>query len=329
MSTNIQSAIADDNKNPDVVLPVIAYYGTGRLWNQKKATEKKISDTGFFYSRTSGYFDCLEPASSYKYFVDWFRFISRMHTDMRDQNIQRFGERALQMETPFQALLNGVMAAVDVCLAHTGWQGLRYSSIHQAPVVEHRGSGMLEVRQLSDGIRNMIAMVADIASRSVRLNTQFKERAPFLSPGIVLIDEVDMHLHPEWQQRVLGLLRRAFPKIQFVVATHSPQVLSTIESRHIRLLTVNVEGEPVAAVPAAESYARSNADVLEAVMHTSPIPAVKESGKLAKYRQLVEQGELHTSEIKHLQQKLEQALGRDHPELIHLEKVKLRRELLK
>ena len=54
--------------------------------------------------------------------------------------------------------------------------------------------------------------------------------------GIVLIDEVDLHLHPTWQQRIIGDLKEIFPKVQFIVTTHAPAVISTVKSEIIILL---------------------------------------------------------------------------------------------
>lgn len=91
--------------------------------------------------------------------------------------------------------------------------------------------------ELSDGYRNMTAMVADLAWRASVLNPHLLGDAPSLTPGVVLIDEVDLHLHPRWQRRVLGDLLRAFPQVQFVVTTHSPQVISSAKPEWIRILT--------------------------------------------------------------------------------------------
>lgn len=323
----LQTNVTNEHSKIETVLPVIAYYGTGRLWSQKKYAEKTTFGAEF-YSRTAGYLDCLDPSSSYKTFVDWFRYAAKAHRDQRDQNEQRYGEQGLTMPTPYAALLKGITQVVDSCLKHSGWHGLRYSSIHNAPVVEHSQHGILEVSQLSDGLRNMIALVADLAYRAIRLNSQFKQRAPEQSPGIVLIDEVDMHLHPQWQQQVLGQLCTAFPQLQFIVTSHSPQVLSGISKKHIRLLGTNNIGEPIAAQPLAESYTRSNADVLQTIMHVNPVPQTAHSRKIAQYSQLVEQGNLKSPELAMLRQQLSSELGDDHPDLIRLEMVKRRRELL-
>jgi predicted ATP-binding protein involved in virulence len=78
--------------------------------------------------------------------------------------------------------------------------------------------------------------VGDIARRAVILNERDGIDAPALAFGVVLIDEVDLHLHPQWQRQVMGDLRRAFPNLQWIVTTHSPQVLSSVENRQVRRL---------------------------------------------------------------------------------------------
>lgn len=326
----LQQLVSDSDRS-EVSLPIMAYYGTGRLWNQKKITEKKTFESEF-YSRTAGFLDCLDPSSSYKYFVDWFRYTSKAHNDLRDQNEQRFGERGLRMETPYASLIRSISKAVNTCLKHTGWSNLRFSSIHNAPIVEHSVFGTLEVNQLSDGLRNMIAMVADIAYRVTRLNSYMKTDAILETEGIVLIDEIDMHLHPEWQQMVLLQLREAFPKIQFIVTTHSPQVLSSISKKHIRILGKSIEGKELAAIPIAESYARTNAEVIQGIMHLSPTPSFSEQTLLKEYRDLIEQGDITDSEIlgkiDQLKSELNSLLGENHSELVRLTLVFRRRKIL-
>lgn len=83
----------------------------------------------------------------------------------------------------------------------TGWRDLEYSSSHnQQLVMNHPQHGKIPLAQLSDGLRNAVAMVADIAFRCVKLNPHLRDEAALKTQGIVLIDEVDMFLHPAWQQ---------------------------------------------------------------------------------------------------------------------------------
>jgi predicted ATP-binding protein involved in virulence len=90
----------------------------------------------------------------------------------------------------------------------------------------------------------MIGMVADIAYRCVTLNPQFDGEAARLTPGIVLIDEIDLHLHPKWQHRVVEDLKRTFPKIQFFATTHSPFIIQSLRDNELINLD-NRDGEYV------------------------------------------------------------------------------------
>jgi predicted ATP-binding protein involved in virulence len=313
--------------NQQVLLPLIAYYGAGRLWNQKRNNKPPVIEREFF-SRTVGYQDCLDPASSYGLFVNWFRYVSLADADLLNQQRERFGLRYAGSDTPYSPLILTIRQTVNECLAASGWHNLRWSFSHQTVVMEHHDYGVLEVGQLSDGVRNMIGMVADIAYRMVRLNSDLGLVAVQETPGLVLIDEVDVHLHPEWQQVVLRNLTDAFPRVQFVVTTHSPQVISTIPSRQVRVLAENVFGETVAAIPSAQTYGRSNADVQQSVMGVPPEPELPESVELRRYQALVEQGDWRSVEVLQLRKVLEGVLGADHPALIRADLVMRRREAL-
>ena len=95
--------------------------------------------------------------------------------------------------------------------------------------------GWRDITRASD-TRTVIALVADIARRAVMLNQFDGADAPARVEGVVLIDELDLHLHPRWQRVALPGLREAFPRLQVVVTTHSPQVLSSAENRQVRRL---------------------------------------------------------------------------------------------
>jgi predicted ATP-binding protein involved in virulence len=89
----------------------------------------------------------------------------------------------------------------------------------------HDGQGWRPFNQLSDGQRRIAAIFCDLALRCASLNSQLGETCISDTPGIVTIDELDLHLHPSWQRSVVGDLRRVFPQIQFVVTSHSPFLL--------------------------------------------------------------------------------------------------------
>ncbi|HBL4972090.1 AAA family ATPase [Enterobacter cloacae] len=198
-----------------------------------------------------------------------------------------------------------------------------------------RTSGRLEVKiindketinifQASKGQLVYLALIADLARRLISLNPTLNN--PLNGQGIVLIDEVELHLHPEWQQNIIRNLTSTFPNLQFIITTHSPQVLSTVSKKNIRKLSENIHGEEIIATPMAESYARSSSEVLSTVMHVEPIPKFPERKKLEKYRKIIEQGDFRSEEASNLLHELTLALGADHEELISLSIVRRRRE---
>ena len=111
-----------------------------------------------------------------------------------------------------------------------------YDPVEQGPMVHFDNGHVAPWSELSDGYHVFIALVADIARRAVMLNGFDGSDAPARVEGVVLIDKLDLHLHPRWQRVALTGLRTAFPRLQFVVTTHSPQVLSSAENRQVRRL---------------------------------------------------------------------------------------------
>jgi predicted ATP-binding protein involved in virulence len=296
-----------------VVLPMLAYYGTGRLWQQKKRAEGKLPRS----SRTIGYADCLDPASSYKSFVAWFRY---WNLNAKESRMKAMEQGLAHTSTEFDGFIDAVAGAVNTCLAPAQWSDIGYSFTQNALVARHAVHGELPVEQLSDGIRNMIGMVADMAFRAVKLNPQFGPQAVLQTPGIVLIDEVDMHLHPEWQQVVLQGLNNAFPLVQFIVTTHSPQVLSTMPKECVRLLGPGADGQTLATVPLSDTYGMPSHRVLERVMHVNPQPPVHEMQDLNELTSLIDQGQGDSARAVQLMEQLLSTLGQGHDHLQKLQR---------
>jgi predicted ATP-binding protein involved in virulence len=308
---NLQEAVRTTGNS--VVLPLLAYYGTGRLWQQKKLTEGKLPRS----SRTIGYTDCLDPASSYKSFVAWFRY---WNLNAKESRIKAMEQGLAHVPTEFDGFIDAVAGAVNTCLTPAQWCNVGYSFTQDTLVARHPVHGELPVEQLSDGIRNMIGMVADMAFRAVKLNPQFGAQAVLQTPGIVLIDEVDMHLHPEWQQVVLQGLKNAFPLVQFIVTTHSPQVLSTVPKECVRLLGLGDDGQTLATVPLSDTYGMPSHLVLERVMHVNPQPPVHEMPELNELTSLIDQGQGDSPRAGLLMAQLLNTLGQGHDHLQKLQR---------
>lgn len=303
----------------DEILPLISYYGTGRLWGLKKITlNKKQHET----SRLSGYIDCLDPLSSYKSFESWYVDICLAELELKIEEIEKNNLDISNNE--FTSIRKSIQQAVNhIVEKNTGWKDIVYKKRAETIVAQNETFGELSLMQLSDGIRNMIGLVADIAYRAVKLNPHL-ENAPKQTPGIVLIDEVDMHLHPKWQQTVLTDLTKAFPNIQFIVTTHSPQVLSTVKKEQIRIL-----GDNVVSTPSTHSFGEDSSVLLAELMNVSPLPPLEIVEKRKEYQRLIEDREYESPRAKQLQKELIENYGENSEFIIQTEMLIRRFEALK
>lgn len=292
------------------ILPLIAYYGTGRLWSEQRQTEYRRSSVTNVAERITGYADCLTSSSSFKGISAWFE--------------HRFRQAALpsfRESLPANlAMIEGVKTATDTVLQPTGWSSLRWDDELHTLTAKHETRGELPLSMLSDGVRTMLALVADVARRCASLNPQLSDRAPIETPGVLIVDEVDMHLHPRWQQQVLGLLQSAFPALQIIVSTHSPHVLSTVDKSSIRVLHIS-NGDVVVETPLIQTRGVQSADVLATVMDVDPIPHVEESTALSAYRKLIEVGEAEGHEASALRQRLIAHYGESHQVMLDADRL--------
>jgi predicted ATP-binding protein involved in virulence len=323
----VQKQVQSESAN-QLDLPVFGYYGTGRLWAQKhlrdadKLSEAEEADLPI---RTFGYRNCMDPASSYKHFREWFIWAWESRSNMRERAHVTDEERRNADHR-----IKVIQHVVDIFLMETtGWHTLEYSVEDQKSVIlNHDEHGRMKVDYLSDGIRSMLAMVGDIAYRCIKLNPHFGNMATNETHGVVLIDEVDMHLHPSWQQLVLGQLQKAFPKIQFIVTTHSPQVLSTVRQECIRVIGTDPIGNLIAEPPLARTYGEPSGTVMHAVMHVDPQPPVSEKPKLQRLTELVDQGRYESNEAVRLRAELLDLLGEAHPQLQRIQRSIARQKTL-
>jgi predicted ATP-binding protein involved in virulence len=185
----LQKSVQD---NQPVTLPLFSYYGTGRLWKVKRLTEGK-DPTNKPASRLDGYQDCLSPESTYSAFAQWLRRETIADFERRMQLIEQAGleDAHINGATVRSKLLGAIRQAVDTVLQTSGWHNVRYSANEKEVVAHHPEQGVVPVSSLSDGVRNMIGMVADIAYRAVRLNPQLLENAVRKTSGLVFGFSVD------------------------------------------------------------------------------------------------------------------------------------------
>jgi len=211
-------------------------------------------------------------------------------------------------------LLNNIRKSINIALQHIGYENIRYDAELSSVVIENNEIGILSVELLSDGVKSMLAMVADIAHRCTRLNPHFSN-ASQLTKGVVLIDEVDMHLHPSWQQNVLNDLQTIFPLIQFIVTTHSPQVLSTVKQDNIRLID---SSKSKAVKPFVNPYGKQSIVALEDIMNVTSLPSksvVEEVKLLEEYMKIINSGDIYNNALATMRQQLNATYGDDYIQL--------------
>lgn len=299
-----------------LTLPLISYLGTSRLWFEGRFTSNAEYTTLDVdeYSRTSGYLNCLSYSSSFKAFTAWYGWVYRAYLESQIAAFQRnvaldhTGQR-------FAETVEVIKLAVDALVKEaTGWHSLEYSQRHnQQLIMQHEQHGIMSVDMLSDGLRNAIAMVADLAFRAYKLNPHLGARAAQETPGVALIDEVDMFLHPSWQQTILKSLRTAFPKLQLIVSTHSPQVLTTVPSESIRILR---QGN-VYAAPAGTEGARPGRLLTSTLGLASERPEQNvATQELLQYLDMVNRDDWNSEEALALRAKLDQRYQGNEPALL-------------
>ena len=198
--------------------PLFAWYGVDRL-ARTRGRRRKVERTG---DRWEAYASALDPNLDEAPLLQWLQDEMLGDVARRQQEApERFFDKAVMDAT--------VRATPRVTNA---W----YDPVEQSPIVGFDDGHVASWPELSDGYHVFIALVADIARRAVMLNEFDGADAPARVEGVVLIDELDLHLHPRWQRVALPRLREAFPRLQLVVTTHSPQVLSSAENRQVRRL---------------------------------------------------------------------------------------------
>ena len=245
--------------NTSLILPVIAYYGTGRVWDYHREKQNDVFKTN---NRSNGYINCVDGTANIKLMMNWF---SKM-------TIQKYQNQELGLGDIPE--LEAVYSAMESCykrITGSDFVKIQYNMGSSELEVAYKdalgGLMKISINQLSDGYKSTISLVADIAYRMAVLNPQLLGNVCKETDGIILIDEVDLHLHPTWQQRILKDLTEIFPKVQFIVSTHAPSVISAVKSENIVMLD---DGEVYE--PSGEIHGKDINTIISGVMHSTERP---------------------------------------------------------
>jgi predicted ATP-binding protein involved in virulence len=304
--------------------PVLAYYGASR--GHIEVPERLRSAKNNYDHPTAALVDCFNPASDFREMLEWF--------DLEESSELRENKGIVNENyAPFQSL-EAVRAAVTGLLGD--FKNPYFNQKHKFMLTRTSDGAPMLVNQLSQGYQSMLALAMDFARRLAIANShlehgdtyateqvfeecmklseltsesmveQLNSELPMNAPAIMLVDEIDLHLHPSWQQRVLQDLMRTFPLTQFIVTTHSPQVLSTVPRENIRVLEQTETGT-VARTPDFSPLAHESGDALAKIMGTHREPPMALQDDIRQYEQLVRAGQESQPNAQGLRAALEHA----------------------
>ena len=301
-------------RNPEskATLPVYAYYPTSRhlttLQSVSTNTRKSFGRIDSLNSSGSAFTD-------YGYVVDWLYdlYVAELIAHDNDDNDTKISN---ERDTINRAIKQVIPEVSSIGFTKKSPRKLLLKWTNKDGDIEDR-----LVSQLSDGYRMMLTLVIDFARRLVQANPHLPD--PLASEAVLIIDEIDLHLHPSWQQRIIADLRKAFPNTQLIVATHSPQVISSVQPDNVFIFS---DGQYEHAI-GQHTYGVESYRVLEDIFGVSPVPEIEEITALKqKYQSAIENGEGESTAAVALRQNLETHIGKISPFMINARAEILRRK---
>lgn len=228
-----------DRASREPSAPLMMHYSTARSIMNEQAERKSAAGTSQL-----AYVNALQSnALSLRQFADWMR-----------AQIELASERLAS-----QHLVDGINTALERFLP--GYSNLRPSTESASRVEIEINGTTLDVRQLSDGERSVLALILDIAKRLTQANPRLDDPLK-TAEAVILIDEIDLHLHPQWQRKIIGNLEKTFPRCQFIATTHSPQIVGEVPHDKIQIIKDGQVYSP------DRSFGVDSSRVLEEIMDT-------------------------------------------------------------
>jgi predicted ATP-binding protein involved in virulence len=291
-------------------LPVVVFYGTDRVVRkeiQRRRGFKKV------FTRFDALQDSMFAETHFKKAFEWFNAIED------EERRERIRLKDLDYEDPRVA---AVRLAVERLLPAKHFN-LRTETKPLRLVIDRRlANGPVKtfrISQLSDGVRVILGMAMDLSRRMIEANPHLKPSQALHSSAIVLIDEIDLHLHPSWQQTVLDGFMAAFPNAQFIVSTHSPQVLSAVPASSLRVIKFEdssqiADGSKDDLSPGQliirDEYSFLKGAQAQYILETifavpARAPHLESTKNLEKYRNMISEGTWDTQEGLELRSKID------------------------
>lgn len=291
-------------KEPKALIsfPVVAYYRATRRISEMPPLGDIFK---LRLERQLAFKDAMDAGASYQAMCQWFylRENQELREKLRNQKIHDFQYPDLR----------AIRQAISKTLENV--KRVFFDGTPPSLMVEfENGCGAprsMALTQLSDGYRNLLGIVLDFSRRLALAHPNWDN--PLEAPGILLIDEIDLHLHPKWQQRIIPNLQGVFPNTQIIVTTHSPQVLTTVHRRNITIIK-----DQQLHTPHGSTYGAESQQVMRQVMEADGRPPDNpNAAAIYNLFALINQGKLEAAGEKC--QELMSQIGPDDPALIEAE----------
>lgn len=274
----------------DITLPLICTYGTERLWFEASHRKRSKEDSSkpALPSRLDGYRDCFDFTIQESSLLAWIRAEVSAGHERREETVT------------YRVARDAIISCVE------GAKSLYYDERYKDLVVSFEQFGHQLFKNLSDGQRIVLTLVGDLVRRATTLNPNLADHVLKKTPGVVLIDELDLHLHPTWQRRIIHDLKTTFPSIQFIATTHSPQLIGEALPEEVIRLGGDEPTSP------AQSFGMDSNWILKNVMGADERDkAVK--AKMQEVESLISDFKLDTAQAK--VDELRSEIG-NHPDLV-------------
>ena len=273
-------------------MPLFVTYGTNRSVLDIPLRIRNRHE----FSQAAALERASESSLDFRTFFEWFRNQEDLENEIKSEK-QDLSYRDTSLEC--------VRAAV--CAMLDGVSDLRVKRSPLRMTVNKDGAEF-RVDDLSDGEKCTLALFGDLARRIAMANPHLAN--PLEGEGLVLIDEIELHMHPSWQRRILGALRTAFPNIQFIVTTHSPQVLSEVDA-NCNLFSLELAETGITAVPYTV-YGWDSNGILNAAMETPSRPKPVAQAFRSFYAAVDSE---NFDDAQHILEQLRKVVAPDDPEL--------------
>lgn len=323
------------NIDSELELPFFAYYPVERSYNSRSDLFKKNIPTKNENDRFEAYIDSFDGSANFDSFIGWYKYIDSLINQHEkneiNNNLNELEEKIKKNDISELALWlieSKNKSAKKTILLQKKLDIVKLAIKNFIPYIEdiiidleaetemfvlkkdiNNSLSRISVSQLSQGERSLMALIADISRRLIVLNPN--KAAPLESSGIVLIDEIDLHLHPEWQQVAVSNLTKTFPNIQFLLTTHSPQVLSSVINEDIRKLS---NGKVLNII--VKTYGEDSSVILEDVMSVSSKPKTDDNILLENYLIMINNGEIYSDNVIKIRERLNSVFGENNSDLL-------------